>query len=162
MPETSSRKMNKLRYPMITAMNLTYQCQPCTTMEIFHDISCSTHWTCQPSNTMGCHAIAGMTTPCYCNHYVHAREPHTFQDVSGPRARNLLCLPPSPKDSSAEEWRELAPPLSSYTNYFDGGNRENAPAGGPGIHVMSAFLLEDAFPLSSRAIFTFSHSFAKR
>ena len=26
---------------------------------------------------------------------------------------------------------------------------------------MSAFLLEDAFPLSSRAIFTFSHSFAE-
>ena len=91
MPETSSRKMNKLRYPMITAMNLTYQCQPCTTMEIFHDISCSTHWTCQPSNTMGCHANAGMTAPCYCNLYVHAREPHTFQDVSGPRSDHYEC-----------------------------------------------------------------------
>ena len=48
---------------------------------------------------MGCHANAGMTTPWYCNLVVHAKEPYTFQDVSGPRfpvEKCLTCQPSPP------------------------------------------------------------------
>ena len=61
-----------------------HHCHPCITMETFHAISCITLCTCQPSNTMGCHANAGRTVPCCCKHDVHARETLTFQDVTGP------------------------------------------------------------------------------
>ena len=39
-----------------------------------------------PAITWGAmlNANEGVTTPWYCNLYVHAREPPTFQDMSGP------------------------------------------------------------------------------
>ena len=37
-----------------------------------------------PKSTMECHLIAPMTLPGCCNLHIHAKEPLTFQDVSGP------------------------------------------------------------------------------